>query len=78
MPRPQFMPSSNHTWQSRYTVPLIPFLCVQLCVLLGALIPGFEETCNAFMEAQLPAIIEGIVENNLNPQDVCLAIGFCP
>jgi hypothetical protein len=42
------------------------------------LIPGFEETCNAFMEAQLPAIIEGIVENNLNPQDVCLAIGFCP
>jgi hypothetical protein len=51
---------------------------VKLCVLLGALIPGFEETCNAFMEAQLPAIIEGIVENNLNPQDVCLAIGFCP
>ena len=51
---------------------------MQLCFLLGQLIPGFEVTCNAFMEAQLPAIIEGIVENNLNPQQVCDSIGFCP
>ena len=45
---------------------------------MGQLITGFEETCNAFMDANLPAIIEGIVEQNLNPQEVCESIGFCP
>merc|ERR1712112_171660 len=28
-------------------------------------------TCNALMETQLPAIIDSLVEDNLNPQQVC-------
>merc|ERR1711981_1209872 len=31
----------------------------QLCSAIGALIPGLEETCNAFVEANLPGIIDG-------------------
>ena len=54
------------------------FLVVQLCVALGYILPELETTCNALMEAQLPAIIEGIVEDNLNPQEVCDSIGACP
>nr|ALS04661.1 putative proactivator polypeptide [Pseudodiaptomus poplesia] len=50
----------------------------QLCVTLGSLISGFEAICKAFIEAQLPNIIEGIVENNLNPLEVCTNIGVCP
>merc|ERR1712045_1019692 len=31
----------------------------------------FKELCNTLMETQLPAIIDGLVNDNLNPQQVC-------
>merc|ERR1711931_290630 len=43
----------------------------QICHTLGSLIAGFEETCISLVESQLPAIIEGLVEDKLNPTQVC-------
>ena len=38
----------------------------------------FQATCNALVESQLPAIIDGLVNDNLNPQEVCVKIAACP
>merc|ERR1712154_637810 len=46
----------------------------QICSALGAIIDGFEATCNLLVTSQLPAIIEGIVNDNLNPTQVCTDI----
>merc|ERR1711875_95535 len=35
----------------------------------------FKELCHTLMETQLPAIIDGLVNDNLNPQQVCDSIG---
>merc|ERR1711942_140263 len=43
----------------------------QVCNALGNLIPGFKETCIKLVESQLPAIIEGLVEDKLSPNQVC-------
>ena len=52
---------------------------VQICSALGAIIDGFEATCNLLVTSQLPAIIEGFVNDNLNPTQVCTDImGACP
>jgi hypothetical protein len=37
-----------------------------------------QATCDALIESQLPAIIDGLVNDNLNPQEVCLKIAACP
>merc|ERR1711915_34364 len=51
----------------------------QICAALGAIISGFEATCNFLIQSQLPEIIEGIVNDNLNPEQVCTDILFaCP
>ena len=51
----------------------------ELCHTLGGLLgASIEEQCNALMETQLPAIIDGLVNDNLNPQQVCDSIGMCP
>merc|ERR1712172_3534 len=51
----------------------------ELCHTLGGLLgASIEEQCNALMESQLPAIIDGLVNDNLNPQQVCDSIGMCP
>merc|ERR1711911_102716 len=51
----------------------------ELCHTLGSLLgASIEEQCNALMETQLPAIIDGLVNDNLNPQQVCDSIGMCP
>eukprot|EP00092_Neocalanus_flemingeri_P074826 GFUD01092590.1.p2 GENE.GFUD01092590.1~~GFUD01092590.1.p2 ORF type:complete len:116 (-),score=41.96 GFUD01092590.1:33-344(-) len=50
----------------------------QICSALGAILPDLEATCKALVESQLPAIIEGLVEGNLNPQEVCNSILACP
>merc|ERR1712133_71966 len=51
----------------------------EICAALGALISGLEETCNFLVQSQLPEIIEGIVNDNLNPTQVCTDImGACP
>merc|ERR1711931_40519 len=49
----------------------------QLCQAIGAILPDLVATCNALVEAQLPSIIEGIVNDNLNPSEVCKSIGMC-
>merc|ERR1711994_408108 len=36
-----------------------------------------KELCHALMESQLPAIIDGLVNDNLNPQQVCTNIAAC-
>jgi len=50
----------------------------QLCSAIGQLFPSLEGSCKALVESQLPAIIDGLVNNNLNPQEVCTAIAACP
>merc|ERR1712107_963338 len=51
----------------------------ELCHALGSLLgASLEEQCNALMESQLPVIIDGLVNDNLNPQQVCTNIAACP
>jgi len=51
----------------------------QICAAIGAIISGFEATCNFLIASQLPAIIEGLVNDNLNPTQVCTdVLGACP
>jgi hypothetical protein len=33
--------------------------------------------CRSAIKAALPAIIEGLVNNNLNPEEVCKFLGVC-
>merc|ERR1711935_1263427 len=51
----------------------------EICNPLGLMIAGFEATCPFLIEAQLPAIIEGLVADNLDPTEVCTDVmGACP
>jgi len=50
----------------------------QICDALGSIVPDFVATCRALIAAQVPAIIEGLVEDNLNPQEICDNLGACP
>ena len=46
---------------------------------LGALIsPDLVATCDLVLGSQLPNIIDGLVNQNLNPQQVCQNLGACP
>merc|ERR1712127_339410 len=49
----------------------------ELCEALGLLIPELGESCNNIVDTELPDIIEGLVNDNLNPYDVCLKIRAC-
>ena len=49
----------------------------QLCSALGAIDPTLEALCKSMIESQLPDIINGLVNDNLNPAEVCAAIGAC-
>merc|ERR1719305_1889026 len=58
---------------------IITDFVAQICAAIGALISGFEETCNFLIASQLPAIIEGLVNDNLNPTQLCTdVLGACP
>ena len=48
-----------------------------LCHALGAIDPTLETLCVSLIEAQLPEIINGLVEDNLDPAEVCSSIGAC-
>merc|ERR1712156_573924 len=48
-----------------------------LCEALGAIDPTLETLCKSLIEAQLPDIINGLVNDNLNPDEVCASIGVC-
>jgi len=50
----------------------------ELCKALGLLLPDLEASCNNIVETQLPEIIEGLVNDNLNPTDVCTILAACP
>merc|ERR1719427_352580 len=45
-----------------------------LCTALGAILQDLEDICIDMMETELPAIIEGLVEDNLDPATVCYNI----
>merc|ERR1711997_1143892 len=47
----------------------------QVCDLLSALVP--EAICKSLIESQIPAIIDGLVNDNLNPQELCNSLGAC-
>merc|ERR1712241_46872 len=47
----------------------------QVCDLLSAIVP--EAICKSLIESQIPAIIDGLVNDNLNPQELCGSIGAC-
>merc|ERR1712110_2258 len=49
----------------------------EICHALGAIDPTLETLCISLVEAQLPDIINGLVNDNLNPTEVCTAIGAC-
>merc|ERR1712106_868115 len=48
-----------------------------LCTALGNILADLETMCFDLMEAQLPSIIDGLVEQNLNPAEVCCNISAC-
>eukprot|EP00092_Neocalanus_flemingeri_P034800 GFUD01037872.1.p1 GENE.GFUD01037872.1~~GFUD01037872.1.p1 ORF type:complete len:106 (-),score=32.74 GFUD01037872.1:85-402(-) len=51
----------------------------QICAALGAIISGFEATCNLLVGSQIPGIIEGFVHDNMDPTQVCTELfGACP
>eukprot|EP00092_Neocalanus_flemingeri_P102774 GFUD01131472.1.p2 GENE.GFUD01131472.1~~GFUD01131472.1.p2 ORF type:complete len:108 (+),score=26.82 GFUD01131472.1:13-336(+) len=53
----------------------------ELCHAVGQIITGFEATCNFIVESQLPGIIDDLVNNNLDPLEVCTngaLMGSCP
>merc|ERR1719435_523994 len=57
---------------------IIDFL-KEICHALGQIISGFEATCNLLVTSQVPGIIEGMVNDNLNPTQVCTdVLGACP
>merc|ERR1712212_792283 len=47
----------------------------QVCDLLSAIVP--EAICKSLIESQIPAIIDGLVNDNLNPQELCSSLGAC-
>jgi len=57
---------------------IIIFLEDNLCGALGAILPDLEVSCREIIEAQMPAIIEGIVNDNLSPEQICIDIFACP
>merc|ERR1712058_40854 len=50
----------------------------EICHLLGNILPDLETICIDLFNSQLPAIIEDLVENQLNPTQVCTNLGMCP
>merc|ERR1711934_1295088 len=46
-----------------------------VCDLLSAIVP--EAICKPLIESQIPAIIDGLVNDNLNPQELCSSLGAC-
>jgi len=44
--------------------------------ILCALIPGFQQQCDAIIETEVPTIIQWLQQNE-NPQTICTQLGFC-
>ena len=41
------------------------------------ILQDLEDICIDLMESELPGIIDGLVEENLNPTETCVSIGAC-
>merc|ERR1711941_252557 len=48
-----------------------------LCAQLDSVFAGATAACNALVETYLPQIIEGLVNNQLSPANVCGALTLC-
>merc|ERR1712181_10223 len=50
-----------------------------ICHSLGEILtrPDLETTCNLILTAEIPAIIDQLVEQNLDPATVCTNLGAC-
>merc|ERR1712165_12379 len=48
-----------------------------LCRALGSIAHELELLCDTLVESNLPDIINGLVNDNLNPSEVCSNIGAC-
>merc|ERR1712117_38686 len=48
-----------------------------LCSALGLIDASLETLCKSLVESNLPEIINGLVNDNLNPTQVCQSIGAC-
>merc|ERR1739838_473111 len=44
---------------------------------INEIVHFMEEMCISLMESELPNIIQGLVEDNLSPAEVCANIGAC-
>merc|ERR1712121_61940 len=65
--------------QEPATIDEILSYAYEICHLLGGILPDLETACMDIFESQLPAIIEDLVENQLNPTEVCTnTLGMCP
>ena len=56
---------------------VVKIILLQLCRAIGEIIEGLELMCNELFEDYLPDIINGLVDENLNPSEVCARIGAC-
>merc|ERR1712154_435979 len=50
----------------------------QICEAVDQLFPGLGATCTGFLENNGPGIIESIVNENLNPDEICATLTACP
>ena len=52
----------------------------EICHAMGSLLqsPELEAECNALFEDNLPGIIDGLINDNLNATEICTSIGACP
>merc|ERR1712088_1000964 len=50
----------------------------QICTLADQLIPGIGATCTDFLYTNGPGIINSIVNENLNPTEICTGLTLCP
>merc|ERR1739838_1086423 len=48
------------------------------CEAVDQLLPGLGQTCTDFLNNNGPGIIESIVNENLNPTEVCTKLTLCP
>eukprot|EP00091_Calanus_sinicus_P006958 TRINITY_DN17797_c0_g1_i1.p1 TRINITY_DN17797_c0_g1~~TRINITY_DN17797_c0_g1_i1.p1 ORF type:complete len:106 (+),score=38.10 TRINITY_DN17797_c0_g1_i1:120-437(+) len=50
----------------------------QICEAVDQLLPGLGATCTGFLDNNGPGIIESIVNENLNPDEICAMLTACP
>jgi hypothetical protein len=49
-----------------------------VCEALAVISPDLVATCNLVLHAEIPAIIENILNGNFSPDQVCERLGACP